>query len=231
VNTTASDKPTQTPLASSRLLSAGELLVGAGIVIGHNVFRVVPNEVPILVVLAIASMRLRNGGWAWSSLGFKRPDSWTQVLAIAAAAAVLRIVLGEYVIDPLTAHFWPPAIEPEIANEVKGHLGTFLLYLPIIWGFAAFGEEIAYRGYLLNRAADCGGRSMLAFWIAVIVSSVLFGYGHYYKGPSGIIDSGVAGFILGSAYVLSGRNLWVAILAHGFIDTFGLTLAFLGLDE
>jgi len=34
-----------------RLLSASEVLVGAAIVIGHNVFRVVPNEVPILFVL------------------------------------------------------------------------------------------------------------------------------------------------------------------------------------
>jgi CAAX protease family protein len=222
---------TQSALASSRLLSAAELLVGAAIVVGHNVFRVVPNEVPILVVLAIVSMRLRNGRWSWSALGFVRPESWARVLAFAFAAAALRVVLGEYVIDPLTAHFWPPAIAPSVANEVKGQIGTFLLYLPIIWGFAAFGEEIAYRGYLLNRGAHCGGGSPLAFWIAVVVSSVLFGYGHYYKGPSGIVDSGVAGLILGSAYVLSGRNLWVPILAHGFIDTFGLTLAYLGLDS
>jgi len=36
----------------------------------------------------------------------------------------------------------------------------------------------------------------------------------------------VAGFMLGAAYVLSERNLWVCILAHGFIDTFGVTAAF-----
>jgi membrane protease YdiL (CAAX protease family) len=211
-------------------LSAAELVVGAAIVIGHNVFRVLPNEVPILVVLAIISMRLRNGRWAWRALGFKRPDSWARVLAFAFGAAALRVVLGDYVIDPLTAHFWPPAIAPSVANEVKGQLGTLLMYIPIIWGFAAFGEEIAYRGYLLNRAADCGGRTPFAFWIAVVVCAVLFGYGHYYKGPAGIVDSGLAGLILGSAYVLSGRNLWVPILAHGFIDTFGLTLAYFGLD-
>jgi membrane protease YdiL (CAAX protease family) len=207
------------------------LFVGAAIVVGHNVFRVVPNEVPILFVLAIVSMRLRNGRWAWSALGFVRPDSWPRVLAFALAAAALRVVLGEYVIDPVTAHFWPPSIAPSAANEVKGRLGTLLLYLPIIWGFAAFGEEVAYRGYLLNRAADCGGRSTFAFWIAVVMSAVLFGYGHYYKGPAGIIDSGFAGLVLGSAYVLSGRNLWVPIFAHGFIDTFGLIVAWLGFDS
>lgn len=231
VSSNASDERRPAALATSRPLSALELLIGAGIVIGHNVFHVVPNEVPILVVLALLSMRLRNGRWAWDTLGFKLPASWTRIVAIAAAAAALRIVLGEYVIDPLTERFWPPAIEPDIANDVAGNLGTFLLYIPIIWGFAAFGEEIAYRGYLLNRAADLGRRSTGAFWIAVVVSSVLFGYGHYYKGPSGIIDSGIAGLILGAAYMLAGRNLWATILAHGFIDTFGLTLAYLGLDS
>jgi membrane protease YdiL (CAAX protease family) len=75
---------------------------------------------------------------------------------------------------------------------------------------------------LLNRAADVGGRTTAAYWVAVVLVSVLFGYGHYYKGPAGIVDSGMAGLVLGGAYVLSGRNLWVCILAHGFIDTVGV---------
>ena len=73
-----------------------------------------------------------------------------------------------------------------------------------------------------------GGRSKAAYWAGVLVVSVLFGYGHYYKGPSGIVDSGMAGLILGAAYVLSERNLWVCILAHGFIDTFAVMAAFFG---
>ena len=60
--------------------------------------------------------------------------------------------------------------------------------------------------------------------------SILFGYGHFYKGPAGIIDSGVAGLILGSAYMLAGRNLWASVLAHGFIDTFGVVMLYFGLD-
>jgi membrane protease YdiL (CAAX protease family) len=58
--------------------------------------------------------------------------------------------------------------------------------------------------------------------------SVLFGYGHYYKGPAGIIESGIAGLILGAAYMLSGRNLWTCILAHGFIDTVAVIALFFG---
>src|SRR5436305_14678485 len=51
-----------------RLFSASELLLGAVIVIGHNVFHVVPNEVPILFVLGLVSVRLRDG--RWSAIGF-----------------------------------------------------------------------------------------------------------------------------------------------------------------
>jgi membrane protease YdiL (CAAX protease family) len=221
--------PEPTGFASSPALSAVEFLLGAAIVIGHNVLRIVPNEVPILVALALLSMRLRTGKWAWSSLGFVRPT--LRIVVIAVAAATLRVLLGTYVIDPLTANFWPPASAPAVANEISGNIRAVLLYLPVVWLFAAFGEEIAYRGYLLNRAADCMGRSNISWWVAVFLVSVLFGYGHYYKGPAGIVDSGVAGLILGAAYLLSGRNLWTTILAHGLIDTFALLAVYLGWDS
>jgi len=213
----------------SRLVSGAEFLLGALIVIGHNVFHVVPNEVPILFVLGLVSIRLRNGGWA--AMGLKRPASWARVVQIAMGAAALRIALGEWVVDPLTSRFWPPAVAPEGIESIKGDLGTALVWLLIVWTFAAFGEEFGYRGYLLTRAADLGRRSPAAFWVGMVLVSVLFGYGHYYKGPAGIVDSGVAGLILGAAYLLSGRNLWASILAHGFIDTFGITVLFFGWDS
>jgi membrane protease YdiL (CAAX protease family) len=213
----------------SRLVSAFEVLLISAIVIGHNVFHVAPNEVPILFVLGLASFRLRNGGFA--AMGLRRPVSWKRVIAIAAAAAALRIVLGEFVIDPLTAHFWPPSIAPEGSESIAGNAGEALKWLLLVWTFAAFGEEIAYRGYLLNRVADLGRHSRAALSLAAIVSSILFGFGHYYKGPAGIIDSGVAGLILAGAYLVSGRVLWTCILAHGFIDTVGVALAFMGWDS
>jgi len=213
----------------SRGLSAFEFLLGAGVVIGHNVFHVLPNEVPILVILGLLSMRLRNGGWA--AMGFKRPSSWTFILVVALTAAAIRIVLGDFVILPLTGQFWPEPIDPAGSDDIAGNIQQALLWLLIVWGFAAFGEEIAYRGYLLNRVADVGGRTTAAFWIGMIAVSVLFGYGHFYKGPAGIIDSGIAGLILGTAYLVTGRNLWTCILAHGFIDTVRVMAEFLGFDN
>jgi membrane protease YdiL (CAAX protease family) len=216
--------PSSNP-AASRALSAFEFCLGAFIVIGHNVFHIVPNEVIVLSLLGLISIRLRDG--SWSAMGFKRPASWRRILLIAVVAAILRILLGQFLIEPITGFFWPKPIAPAMANEITGNVNIALIAFLLVWTFA-FGEEIAYRGYLLTRAADVGTRSVAAYWIGVVLVSILFGYGHYYKGASGVIDSGVAGLILGSAYMLAGCNLWVSIFAHGFIDTFGIIDAFFG---
>jgi len=211
---------------AQRWTSLAEVAVGSAIVIGHNVYHVVPNEVPILFVLGLLSAQLRDG--SWMAVGLRWPASWRRTILFALAAAALRILLSALVIDPITAHFWPPAIAPSGSEEITGHWKVALQWLLLVWTFAAFGEEISYRGYLLRRAADVGGHSKAAYWAGSLVVAVLFGYGHYYKGPAGIVDSGMAGLILAAAYVLSEGNLWVCILAHGFIDTFGVAMAFLG---
>ena len=211
---------------AQRWPSLAELALGSAIVIGHNVYHVIPNEVPILFVLGLLSLRLRGGSWA--ATGLRWPSSWRRTALLAVAAATLRILLGALVIRPLTAHFWPAPAAPAGSDEIQGHALVALEWLLLVWTFAAFGEEIGYRGYLLTRAAEAGGLSRPAWWAAIFVSAVLFGYGHYYKGPSGIADSGIAGLILAGAFVLSRRNLWVCVLAHGFIDTFAVVTAFLG---
>lgn len=211
---------------TSRALSALEFCFGGFIVIGHNVFHIVPNEVIVLSVLGFISMRLRDG--SWFAMGFKRPASWRRILLIALVAAILRILLGQFLIEPVTDLFWSKPSPPALANEITKNVKIAFVALLLVWTFAAFGEEIVYRGYLLTRAADVGKRSELAYWIGILLVSILFGYGHYYKGAAGVIDSGVAGVILGSAYMLAGRNLWASIFAHGFIDTFAVIDAFFG---
>src|SRR5881392_2790192 len=118
--------PSTNPLVS-RALSALELLFGAFIVIGHNVFRIVPNEVIVLCALGLLSVRLRDGGW--SAMGFTRPASWRRIVVIALTAAGVRILLGQYVIEPVTGFFWPPPSAPELANEITGNVRIALLAL------------------------------------------------------------------------------------------------------
>jgi membrane protease YdiL (CAAX protease family) len=215
--------------AGGRWLSALELCLGGAIVLGHNVYHLLPNEVPILFVLGWLSLRMRNGRWA--AIGFRRPPSWTRVVGLALAAAALRVLLADLVIEPVGAHFWPAIKGPSASEQIPGNIMLALFGLLLIWTFAAFGEEIVYRGYLTLRGAEAGGGSTAALWWATLLVSILFGFGHYYKGPAGILDSTIAGLILGAAYLISGRNLWAAVLGHGFIDTYAIIALFLGWES
>lgn len=218
--------PPLVPTGFPRVFSAVEFAAGAFFVFAYNVFHILPNEVPILCGLGLLSYRLRNGGWA--AMGLVRPASWTRIVLIGAAAAVARMVIGEGV-GAVTAQWWPAVGTPEDFSAIRGNALVAGQWLLTVWTFAAFGEEVGYRGYLLGRAADVGGRSPGAYWLALVLTSVLFGVGHAYKGPAGMIDSGVGGLAFGAAYLLSGRNLWAAILAHGLVDTAGVCLLYFGL--
>jgi membrane protease YdiL (CAAX protease family) len=155
-----------------------EFCLGAFIVIAHNVFHIVPNEVIILSLLGLISIHLRDG--SWSAMGFKRPASWRMILRVAVVAAILRILLWQFLIEPITGFFWPKPSAPTLANEITGNIKMALVALLLLWTFAAFGEEIVYRGYLLTRAADIGRRSAAAYWVGIVLASILFGYGHYW---------------------------------------------------
>lgn len=203
-----------------------EFALGVFVVLGHNIFRILPNEVPILFVLGWISLRWRNGGWKYA--GLSRPQSWLKTVALAILAASILLLGSELVVEPLAHRIWP---EPEhISNVIQSGASGWrqaVAGLLIVWTFASFGEELSYRGYLLTRAADMFGRSNLAYWAAMIAVSLLFGFGHYYKGPSGVLDSTYSGFVLGAFFLLSGRNLWTPILAHGIADTVAV-FAFMG---
>jgi membrane protease YdiL (CAAX protease family) len=113
--------------------------------------------------------------------------------------------------------------------DLKGNLPLLLLLLPFTWLFAAFGEEVFYRGYLMTRFAQFMGEGTLAWTIALFAQALLFGAAHAYLGPVGMVGAGMLGLINGAATLLWKRNLWPAIIAHGLTDTMGFTLLYLGL--
>ncbi len=225
------DSPSASLTAGQRILSFVEFAIGGAIVVAHNVFHAVPNEVPILFVLALFSIRLREG--RWSAIGLGRPKSWLLTILIAVVAAAVVIAMGQYVTEPFAKYMGLQETNAA-ANALgtgKGDVTSALKGLALVWTFAAFGEEIGYRRYLLGRAADVGNRTTPAYGIALVCVSGLFGIGHYYQGPAGMFTTACDGFMIGAAYLLSGRNLWVAVLTHGFIDTAVIGLLFFGLAD
>lgn len=84
---------------------------------------------------------------------------------------------------------------------------------------AGICEEILYRGFLI---AYFG--TFVDMWMAVVLSSIAFGFGHMYQGKVGVIKTGVVGLALAGLYVLTG-SLWAPMVLHAFVD---LNSGFLG---
>jgi hypothetical protein len=88
-----------------------------------------------------------------------------------------------------------------------------------LWFTASFAEEVIYRGFLITRIAEVAGDHRHSMKLAVLLSSILFGLAHYAWGPAGILQTFAMGLVLAIAYLKSGKNLWVTILAHAYMDT------------
>ena len=54
-------------------------------------------------------------------------------------------------------------------------------------------------------------------WLAVVLSSIAFGFGHMYQGKIGIVKTGGIGLALAGLYVLTG-SLWAPMVLHAFVD-------------
>jgi hypothetical protein len=209
-------------MMSRRALSASEACLAAAIVIGHNIFHVVPNEVVVLVLIGAVSCAVRRQ--SPKTIGYRRPASWRSTAAVALAVAVALQVFSIVVVDPLAIRFTGQTADLSDFEPVVGNITLMAIYLLVIWSFAAFGEEFAYRGYLLRRTIDALGGSSRGAVAAVVLCGALFGIGHFYQGPVGMIDSSVSGLVFGTLYVKSGGNLWPSTLAHGLTDTLALVL-------
>jgi uncharacterized protein len=212
--------------ARSQWISLVEVIVGSLFVFGHNVWRVLPNSVFLLSVMALISIRLREG--SWSAIGLRLPKSWPRTVLIALVTVVVQQALGQFVVDPLTKPYLHYAAGANPMDGIHGYAGLFR-WIGVIWTYAAFGEEFAYRRYLLNRVADLGDHSRLALALGLLWSSALFGFAHWYQGTAGVISAMASGLVFGTAYLLTGKNLWTSIYAHGLSDSLALLATYFGL--
>ena len=184
------------------------------------------SKTPYLVLLGWISLRVR--GLRWRDVGLTGRRSWTKTLALGAGAGLLMESLELFVTQPFLVHVLGKQPDFEVFRSVQGNLKVTLLYIALVWPVAAFGEEMVYRGYLMNRVADLFNRTRLAWFVSVVVVHIGFGLAHGYQGLTGVIDEGLMGILLALIYLSTGRNLAVPIIAHGIADTIDFLLIFLG---
>ena len=183
---------------------------------------------PFLFVAGWIFLKLTKSGW--KQIGLKRPTKWSMKKTVIAGLliAVVYEFLDIYVLEPVTIFITNQKTDLSKFNNVPSNFFLFAIILIGIWTLAAFGEEMIYRGYIMNLLAKVFRNSKYTWAISLIISSLLFGSIHYYEGITGIIGVAITGFLLGAAYLYSDKNLWLPIFIHGFYDTIGLVFLYFG---
>jgi len=207
-------------------LAVGELMVVVLIFVADARHLIPFSKTPFLLAFGWISLWVRKLGWR--NVGLTLYRSWKTSITLGIAAGVLLEALELFVTQPLLVKWLGKQPDLEVFRSLHGNLKPTLVFLALTWTLAAFGEEMVYRGYLMNRVADLLKRTPRAWIISLIVVHVGFGLAHAYQGVTGMIDEGLMGFLLGVIYLRTGRNLSVPIIAHGVCDTIDFVLIFLG---
>lgn len=213
------------PLAARRqggrwsVLAAIEVALAVAAII---VDRIVPALV--LVILAAASLGVRRE--PLSTLGWHRVDRPArfalQVLGFTVAWTAVQLSL----VMPILNHATGGRQDLSQFAGLRGDVALLAGFLALTWTLAAFGEELAYRGYLQTRIGDLLGDRRWPVIAAVVITSVLFGAAHSEQGAIGIAVTFLDGCFFSYLRVRY-NSLWAPILAHGLNNTIGLTAFFL----
>lgn len=186
----------------------------------------------VSLLLAWGALRLR--GMGWKDLGLTRKCNFPRALGIAACVTILLLGVTPLIVA-LMVRLTGRSANISGFDFLRGSVTNLLVVLGLIWTLAAFGEEMLWRGYLINSLHDLvvagGSESRLSWAVPLLISSVLFGAAHSYQGIAGVTLSAIIGFGFGLTYLAAKRNLWASILTHGFYDTVGFLAVFWGWDK
>lgn len=226
-----SARPTSTKTSrwtNSKAATIGELAV-VGLIFAADFYHwhhlILISKTLYILLLAWLSLHMR--GQKWRSMGWGLYRSWMVTLTAGVLFGLANELLELFVTQPLLVHIfhrWPDLSD---LRPLVGNPKMLLIALVLTWTLAAFGEELVYRGYLMNRVADLFGRTRTGWTVSLILTSVLFGFGHFDQGAIGQIENVIGGLLLAIFYLACGRKLAVPIVAHGVQDTIDVVLIFL----
>ena len=187
--------------------------------------------VGLLAGVLFASLGLKLQQQTWKSVGLRRPSTLLNTFLI-----VFFWIIALIIISFLLRHLITSLIHkgPDLGafKSVKGNFTALLMGLAVAWIFGGFCEEMFFRGFLMNVIykimPGSAKKSNIKWGLALVITSILTGFGHSYQGITGMIVTGIIALCFGLIYLTNRRNLWPGILTHGIYDSVAFILLFSG---
>ena len=154
-----------------------------------------------------------------------RAGRWWKDILVGLGLSAITLTLLFLLSDALTRLFPQRSfVVRDLFTEVFQNPWLFALWIgPGILSAAGIGEELL-RAFVLSRLWKLA-YSTTWRWITVISYAVLFGLGHIYQGPQGVITAGIYSLFMSAYYLRFGR-FTAMVVAHYLHDVVQFTLLY-----
>jgi membrane protease YdiL (CAAX protease family) len=175
---------------------------------------------PLSAILALVWVRLSRT--PWREIGYVRPKSWIQSVAIGIGFGVVFKLVMKAIVMPLlgadpinhTYHF--------LAGNTAALPGMILTLIIV----AGFGEETVFRGWMFERLGKLLGSTLWARIFIVLVTSLWFASLHYKdQGLAGVEQAIITGLVFGTIFAIR-RRIFMLMVAHAAFDLMALALIY-----
>ena len=113
------------------------------------------SKTPELLLVGWLSLRLRK--LRWRDVGLKRSGSWLTTIALGVILGALLETFQLLAVQPFLSRIFGQQPDLALFRQLTGNVKLTLLFIGLSWTLAAFGEEMFWRGYLMNRVAGLFG--------------------------------------------------------------------------
>ena len=167
--------------------------------------------------IKIRGQKLSDFGITFKKITISKAIQVFLISFVVFLAALAAFVLASIIMANITGI--PESSDMSNYTFLQNNLGMLILTLAGTYLVASFGEEVIYRGFIINRLIELGLDSKIGKVLVIIISAMIFGLVHYQWGPMGIVQTGFMGAVLGYFYLKLNKRIWILVLAHGYMDT------------
>lgn len=184
----------------------------------------------LMLAMVRTSIKLRNRPWKDLGLTFPQVNFKDGFRVFGLSLIVFVIGISAFLFGSIVSAAIsgiPESADLSRYDFLRDNPWALALSLVGVWIVSSFGEEVIYRGFLIQVISEMTGTSRYRITVAVILSSIIFGLAHYEWGVLGMIQTGCMGLAMGICYITLRKRLCILILAHAYMDTILLVRLYL----
>lgn len=183
-------------------------------------------RLPVMGLAAAVWIHLETG--SLTSMGLRWPVDLRRTLLWSLLCFVVVAGVITPLVEPWLSELAGEPVDYSGYGALQGNAPAALALIGRAMLSAAIAEELVFRGFLLHQLDALLGSRRWAPTVAVLVAAAIFGAMHWPQGWVGVVVTGLAGAVFGAVFFLARRNLWAVMLAHAWVDIWGVATLYFG---